>query len=1129
MPTIRGLQVDFPFDPYDVQLAFMDKMIQALESQQNALLESPTGTGKTLCLLCAALAWREGFKQRQPGHRQPQPRETLQDRKKSTSFVETKVGLPQIIFASRTHSQLSQVAKELKATSYKPRVCLLASRDQLCLNKEVQAAESNTAKNNLCRRKVTTGACQFFRNLNEQSAPNEIMDIEDLVALGAKEQVCPYYMGRQGQDKADIILLPYNYVLDPQTRAAQNINFSGSIVIFDEAHNIAQCSEDSSSFHFDGLDLAACIGELDQLIAEASTGLQIDQAVGDDDLHLLKQTFLQFERLVLDVEIGERGTTQHGRKMYDLWKRAGLTFREAHAFIPVLEDAANQLLKRKTSRGRCSLTKILDLLKFLFPPHETAVPQFVDDYRLHFSKAQPSKPQANTKRKRSTFDAPAPAAQASSSSGSVVVDFWCFAPGLGFEDLRSHGARSIILTSGTLSPLDAFAAELQMPFPVRLENKHVIAPKQVWIEVVKQGPSRVTLDASYRNRGSDAYKTDLGNAIVNFARCIPRGLLVFFPSYGFLDQCVQFWHRRGPDDSASVWERLDNIKHIVVEPRGKSDFLAKMHVYYEKVRDKACHGAVLLAVCRGKVSEGLDFTDDFGRGVIIVGLPFANAFDPRVNIKRGLLDDAKQNTKISWHVRQQLIGGREWYLQTATRAVNQAIGRVIRHKNDYGAIILCDQRFADRNTMAQLPVWLREKAKVSTSFGDSQASLAQFFKRLQRDTSLQQTHLPVDINPVEDEPISAPPAPLAPRQHLAARGREPATRVSADVSYGLDRSESSDDEDELQGAQRPRASLMSLLGGRKVSVDFVDAPYRPTLTTARTTSGVGGGGLTGHLTAQQSVAGGVKCDAASGPGGGLFGGRSTSPCKPQAPVRKRRKQLYVEYDKGDGAAAGAEPSAGPTPAQSLAKSAPITSTKSTAQPHINRFVLKLKAALGDAEFSTFMSLLAAWKKGKGAGKLSSVERSQTFARGLRELLLPRHASFLSELLEVVPAKKKAELREALVLAEKESSRQRDAEELQRGHQAVSNALQRHRSGGAPEAADKDAAVANDPMPANRPGACGKCGETLRQPFRSTVCGHTCCYQCWKQLLSNTMEVTCPQTGCTAAIRSRNLKKAYLTS
>lgn len=56
------MDVSFPYDAYPCQLEYMGKVIQALQNKQNALLESPTGTGKTLCLLCASLAWRESLK-----------------------------------------------------------------------------------------------------------------------------------------------------------------------------------------------------------------------------------------------------------------------------------------------------------------------------------------------------------------------------------------------------------------------------------------------------------------------------------------------------------------------------------------------------------------------------------------------------------------------------------------------------------------------------------------------------------------------------------------------------------------------------------------------------------------------------------------------------------------------------------------------------------------------------------------------------------------------------------------------------------------------------------------------------------------------------------------------------------
>ena len=43
-----------------------------------------------------------------------------------------------------------------------------------------------------------------------------------------------------------------------------------------------------------------------------------------------------------------------------------------------------------------------------------------------------------------------------------VLSYWCFSPGHSMKDLLAQGIRCIILTSGTLSPLSSFSAEMQM-------------------------------------------------------------------------------------------------------------------------------------------------------------------------------------------------------------------------------------------------------------------------------------------------------------------------------------------------------------------------------------------------------------------------------------------------------------------------------------------------------------------------------------------------------------------------------------------------------------------------------------------------------------------------------------------
>jgi hypothetical protein len=62
---VAGHEVIFPRQPYGVQIGFICTLISTLSKGQNALLEAPTGCGKTLALLCGALAWQKKIKDSQ--------------------------------------------------------------------------------------------------------------------------------------------------------------------------------------------------------------------------------------------------------------------------------------------------------------------------------------------------------------------------------------------------------------------------------------------------------------------------------------------------------------------------------------------------------------------------------------------------------------------------------------------------------------------------------------------------------------------------------------------------------------------------------------------------------------------------------------------------------------------------------------------------------------------------------------------------------------------------------------------------------------------------------------------------------------------------------------------------------
>jgi regulator of telomere elongation helicase 1 len=164
--TIRGLRVRFPYKAYECQLMFMERVIQALQEGTNALLESPTGTGKTLCLLCATLAWREA----------EQARILQLDEGSSTRA-------PRVFYLSRTHSQLTKVISELRGSGYAPTSALLGARSQLCVNPAVKS-QRGSRLNTACHSLVARRGCTYYEGVaakkDDPAITNAIFDIEEL-------------------------------------------------------------------------------------------------------------------------------------------------------------------------------------------------------------------------------------------------------------------------------------------------------------------------------------------------------------------------------------------------------------------------------------------------------------------------------------------------------------------------------------------------------------------------------------------------------------------------------------------------------------------------------------------------------------------------------------------------------------------------------------------------------------------------------------------------------------------------------------------------------------------------------------------------------------------------------------
>uniref|UniRef100_A0A1B0AJQ2 DNA 5'-3' helicase n=1 Tax=Glossina pallidipes TaxID=7398 RepID=A0A1B0AJQ2_GLOPL len=687
----------------------------------------------------------------------------------------------QIFFCSRTHAQLAQVMKEIKRTPYGLRVrCTpLASRQQLCINPQVRKLNNSSMINERCldlakeskgstkitasddngcackkasvSRKSSKGGCPYktqslIENLSELAVMNNF-DIEDLVQEGERLQTCPYYAARSSLPIAQIVLLPYQLLFNHKSRHQIGINLKGNIIIIDEAHNLLDTIAQMYSCEINLQQLAILQQQMQ------SYKLRYASKFTSANLLYINQLLFVIKRLIKLLKPSQNPASKTNHRMictYELMSEGDffnidlyqlLQFCERtrlaqklQGFIKKLEDTP------QTKENQFPESSTVDILKRLEKKQQLEGNK--KTLESHTLTREVEAPEAKVSQEHKSFTTSFPirffitfleALIEKADDGRILINIedesskdFCrqsgfkyilLNPGAHFEDIVKE-ARAIIVAGGTMQPTFELTEQLFSTCPERVKLRfydHVVSSDAILPFAITQGPSGKNLCFNYSQRATVEALSDISAILENLCNVVPAGLVCFLPSYDYLDTIYSHLQTSG------ALERISKRKRVFKESRSSTN---KENCSVEELLDKYAsaikvqrNGALLLSVVGGKLSEGLNFTDDLGRGVIVVGLPYPNRQSPEMQERLKYLDSTLGSGS-----------GKEYYENLCMKAVNQCIGRAVRHIADYACVYLVDVRYANQNIQTKLPQWIARHIQVTTSYGQVQARTVKFFK-----------------------------------------------------------------------------------------------------------------------------------------------------------------------------------------------------------------------------------------------------------------------------------------------------------------------------------------------------------------------------------------------------------------
>ncbi|KAJ3195239.1 hypothetical protein HK101_000768 [Irineochytrium annulatum] len=617
-----------------------------------------------------------------------------------------------LIYCSRTVPEIEKALAELKRLiEYREKQrgvkenflgLGLTSRRNLCVHPTVSQERFGPKVDARCRSltaswvresaKADEGSvelCEYFENLESAEAtaaiPYGVYTLDELKKFGQVKKYCPYFLSRRMIPFANVVIYSYHYLLDPKVAELVSKELSKDcIVVFDEAHNIGICPAAAK----DNVCTESLSIDLTRPILDASARSIV--ALNNKILELKESNSEKLQNEYTRLVEGLR-QAQEQRDADEIM---------ANPVLPddLLEEAVPGSIRR-AEHFVAFLRRFIEYLKtrmrvmHVVAESPTSFLQHVKELTLIEKKPLRfcSERLSSLIRTLELADLSDYGSLSKVAAFATLVSSYQKDATIAMKPVFERFS-SVIITSGTLSPMDLYPTLLGFR-PAVVQSYQMSLTRTCFLPLtITRGSDQVAVSSKFEVRNDVAVVRNYGNILIEFARVVPDGLVCFFPSYLYLESIVASWNELGmlqdvlkyklvfieTPDAAETTLALENYRKVET-----ATFLQPINVM------KACNngrGAVLLSVARGKVSEGVDFDHNYGRAVILFGIPY-----------QARLEYLRDNSRIREN---------DFLTFDAMRHGAQCVGRVLRGKTDYGLMVFADKRFARADKRSKLPKWI---------------------------------------------------------------------------------------------------------------------------------------------------------------------------------------------------------------------------------------------------------------------------------------------------------------------------------------------------------------------------------------------------------------------------------------